>query len=98
MGANRQRHEGLRSELHRIARTLPTEHERAPVDRRATLTEIEELAQALFRANDPGGVWAQEDEATRLHYRRWSRLMLPYMNHPDPIQNPDCYPHHKDEG
>jgi hypothetical protein len=34
------------------------------------LTDIEDLAQELFRAADPTGVWAAEDEITRLYYLR----------------------------
>ncbi len=34
------------------------------------MTDLDELAQALYRAADPGGVWAAEDEITRIYYRR----------------------------
>ncbi len=34
------------------------------------IKDIEDLAQALYRAADPTGVWAAEDEITRLYYRR----------------------------
>ncbi len=34
------------------------------------MTDLDELAQALYRAADPQGVWAADDEVTRLYYRR----------------------------
>jgi hypothetical protein len=40
------------------------------MDRRATLTDIEDLAKRLCYEHDPTSVWAAEDEVTRLYYRR----------------------------
>jgi hypothetical protein len=38
-----------------------------------TFDQIDALARQLFRASDPSGVWAAQDEATRLHFRRLAR-------------------------
>jgi hypothetical protein len=40
------------------------------MDRRTTLTDIEDLAKRLCYEHDPTSVWAAEDEITRLYYRR----------------------------
>lgn len=34
------------------------------------MTDLDELAQSLYREADPTGVWSAEDEITRLYYRR----------------------------
>ncbi len=34
------------------------------------MTDIDELARSLFAKDDPTGVWAAEDEITRIYYRR----------------------------
>jgi hypothetical protein len=41
-----------------------------------TSEEIDALARQLFRASDPSGVWAAQDEATRLYYRRLAASAL----------------------
>lgn len=40
------------------------------------MTDIDDLARELFRKADPGGVWAAEDEITRIYYRRQAQEKL----------------------
>lgn len=45
------------------------------------MKEVEDLARELFRGADPTGIWAAEDEATRLHYRRQAQQQLAAKRH-----------------
>lgn len=45
------------------------------------LADIEALARELFRAADPGNVWAAVDECVRLHWRRQAQQRLTAKMH-----------------
>ena len=60
----------MRPELCRVGGACTPEHERVEMDRRTTLSDIEDLARRLCYETDPSSVWAAEDEVTRLYYRR----------------------------
>ena len=40
------------------------------------LSDIDRLAEELFQAADPSGVWAAEDEITRIYYRRQAQQKI----------------------
>lgn len=42
----------------------------------AEATEIEDVARELFAKADPTGIWAQEDEITRIYYLRQAQQHL----------------------
>ena len=41
-----------------------------------TFDQVDELARWLFNLRDPSGIWAAEDEATRLHWRKEAQRRL----------------------
>lgn len=53
-----------------------------------TFDQIDELARWLHRLKDPAGVWAAEDERTRLYWRREAQRRLAAVCEPSPNGTP----------
>jgi hypothetical protein len=75
MGIDGQWDEGLRPDLHGIAGALfagdiELEMDRGSHSEEVTFDQVDELARWLCMLNDPGGIWAAQDESVRLFFRK----------------------------
>ena len=53
-----------------------TDHSLIPSGGSTAYGLIDDLAEALFREADPAGVWAAEDEITRIYYKRQAQQKI----------------------